>query len=244
MANSGRAPLDAPVALAHLLMGKDLLRLRRIVEVFRNIPMQRLLFALERRRVVAATRHPHRRRLELRVHRVSRHHSALHVQQVQQFRQRRNLVRLPLHCPLLWPWVLNALKKLAKLSIPTLRPWSCGAGIDGFTSSRLSATSQCDCLGNASTCETSSRPPPGRTPCDGGRMGIAALGANPHVDAPDRTQPERHAGQAGRQGDAHPRRNRSSKARRRRVRGRSARCVSPTDAQGHLRMPRVRRGHG
>lgn len=39
---------DAPVALPNLLMDKDLLRLRRIVEGVRNISVQRLLVALER----------------------------------------------------------------------------------------------------------------------------------------------------------------------------------------------------
>ena len=60
-------------------------------------PRAASLVALERQRVVAAFGHDRRRGAALRAHRVRRHRAPLHVDQLQQLRQRRDLVRLAVH---------------------------------------------------------------------------------------------------------------------------------------------------
>ena len=97
MADRGLAPLDAPVALVNLLMGKEIPLPGRVVQVQLHVLVKAPLVAFQRQRVVASLRHDGRRRAALRVHRVRRYHLALHVDQLQEFRQRRDLVRLAVH---------------------------------------------------------------------------------------------------------------------------------------------------
>ena len=91
------ALLDAPVPLVDLLMRQEFRRLGRIVQVLRHVLVQAVLVALQRQRVVASLGDDRRRRAALRVKRVGGHRVPLRVEQFQQFRQRRNLVRLAVH---------------------------------------------------------------------------------------------------------------------------------------------------